>query len=383
MIKRFLPVLLVVVGTIVGTKPAFATTPPKQNNAAYVLMDYNTGEILAAKNLDTQLPPASLTKMMTSYILEQKLLDGELTEETPILMSETAWCRGKNSESCMYVPVNTTATALDMLKGIIIQSGNDASQAVAEHISGTEPAFADLMNTYAQKLAMTNTHFVNATGMPAANHYSSARDLAILARAIIQNSQPYYGIYGQKEFTYNNITQGNRNALLLTDPTVDGLKTGQTNEAGYCLAVSAEREHMRLIAIILGAPSMQARADQSRELLAFGYGNFATLMPADKGESIIAAPIKFGKATTVEAIANDALKVLTTKDKQHALTTRTELLPDLAAPITRGQKVGQLVAVMDGQAVASVPLVASEDVAQVNILARLWGTLIDWFGGLF
>lgn len=357
--------------------------PPEQNNSAYILMEYDTGEILAQKNANTPLPPASLTKMMTSYLVEQRLLNGTLSESTPITVSERAWCRGSSTQSCMYVPVNTSATAIDMLRGVIVQSGNDASAAFAEHISGSESAFAVLMNEEAQKLGMTNTHFVNATGMPHDEHLSTAKDLALLSRAIIQNSGDYYKIYSEKSFTYNNITQDNRNTLITTDPTVDGLKTGHTAQAGYCLAVSSHRDNMRLIAIVLGAPSMQARADQARELLAFGYGHFENTIKASQGQSVSNAPIRYGKADNVELITAAPLKVLTTKNQASKITTVTEINPDIKAPITEGQELGRMIAMLDGQAVASTPLVAKVAVEQANIFSRMWQSTVDWFKNLF
>lgn len=357
-------------------------TPPTQANSAYVLMDYDTGEILAQKNADTPLPPASLTKMMTSYLLEQALSSGKLQEDTPILMSENAWCRGSSTQSCMYVPVGSTATAIDMLRGIIIQSGNDASQAVAEHLAGSESAFATLMNEEAKRLGMTNTHFVNSTGMPADGHLSSAKDMAVLAQAIIKDSNHYYPIYSEKEFTYNGITQGNRNTLL-SDPTVDGLKTGHTAEAGYCLVASSERNDMRLIAVVIGANSMQARADQARELLGFGFGHFENVLLAPKGQSTTKTAVRFGKQDVVELITEDALKVLTTRTDAHHLSTVVQLNSDITAPITRGQPLGKLVAMMDGKPVASVPLVALEEVEQVGFFARMWRSLTEWLGKLF
>lgn len=357
-------------------------TPPTQANSAYVLMDYDTGEILAQKNADTPLPPASLTKMMTSYLLEQALSSGKLQEDTPILMSENAWCRGSSTQSCMYVPVGSTATAIDMLRGIIIQSGNDASQAVAEHLAGSESAFATLMNEEAKRLGMTNTHFVNSTGMPADGHLSSAKDMAVLAQAIIKDSNHYYPIYSEKEFTYNGITQGNRNTLL-SDPTVDGLKTGHTAEAGYCLVASSERNDMRLIAVVMGANSMQARADQARELLGFGFGHFENVLLAPKGQSTTKTAVRFGKQDVVELITEDALKVLTTRTDAHHLSTVVQLNSDITAPITRGQPLGKLVAMMDGKPVASVPLVALEEVEQVGFFARMWRSLTEWLGKLF
>jgi len=234
-VKKQLVQLVVGVSISMGAVMANAAIqPPEMANTAYVLMDYNTGEILAQKNANQALPPASLTKMMTSYIIEQRLASGDLKETDQVLMSPSAWCRGSSSQSCMYVPVNKSASVIDMLRGIIIQSGNDASKAMAEHIAGSEASFAILMNEQAQKIGMKNTHFVNSTGMPDEGHQASALDLAKLSRAIIKNSGDYYSIYSEKEFTYNGITQGNRNALLATDPTVDGLKTGHTDAAGYC-----------------------------------------------------------------------------------------------------------------------------------------------------
>nr|WP_084785744.1 D-alanyl-D-alanine carboxypeptidase family protein [Psychrobacter urativorans] len=263
-----------------------AIQAPEMDNSAYVLMDYNTGEILAQKNANKALPPASLTKMMTSYIIEQRLASGDLQEDEQVLMSKNAWCRMGNGESCMYVPVNTTASVIDMLRGIIIDSGNDASKAMAEHIASSEASFALVMNEQAKKLGMKNTHFVNATGLTQNGHRSSAIDLANLARAIIKNSGPYYGIYAEQKFTYNGITQGNRNALLATDPTVDGLKTGHTKAAGYCLVASSNRNDKRLISVILGTKSEQARAEQSRELLNWGYSQFPAVTKAPAGQFV-------------------------------------------------------------------------------------------------
>ncbi len=241
-------------------------SPPVLENKGYLLMDYDSGQVLASSNPDQRLAPASLTKMMTSFLVEQRLIKGTLKETDPVMMSETAWCRGTSAESCMYVPVNTTATVIDMLRGVIIQSGNDASKALAEHLAGTEQGFAEMMNAEAKHLGMTGTHFANATGLSDPNHYTTPRDMGILAHAVIKDSSKYYPIYSEKEFTYNNIKQGNRNALLYTDPTVDGLKTGHTDEAGYCLVSSSKRGPMRLISVVMGANSMQARADQTRAL---------------------------------------------------------------------------------------------------------------------
>lgn len=360
-----------------------AIEAPTLDNSAYVLMDYDTGTILAQKNAEQPLPPASLTKMMTSYIIEQQLLSGKLKETDAVMMTPNAWCKGSSEESCMYVPVNTTAPVIDMLKGIIIQSGNDASKAMAEHIAGSENAFSDLMNAEAKKIGMTHTHFANATGMPMDGHVSTALDMAKLSQAIIKNSQKYYPIYSQKEFTYNNIKQGNRNVLLATDPTVDGLKTGHTDEAGFCLSASSKRGDMRLISVIFGTKSMKERADQSRELLNWGFGHFANQVIAPANQSAGKAPVIFGKADDVAVATKDTLKVLTPKIQTQPIQSQINLNKDLKAPIKKGQEVGTMTAVMEGKAIASVPLVATEDVAEAGFFSRMWDFVVRFFKGLF
>ena len=360
-----------------------AIQPPEMDNTAYVLMDYNTGEILAQKNANESLPPASLTKMMTSYIIEQRLASGDLKEDDQVLMSQNAWCRGSSSQSCMYVPVNKTASVIDMLRGIIIQSGNDASKAMAEHIAGSEASFAILMNEQAQKLGMENSHFVNSTGMPAEGHQASALDLAKLARAIVKNSGDYYSIYSEKEFTYNGITQGNRNALLATDPSVDGLKTGHTDAAGYCLVASSNRDGMRLISVIMGTKSQQARADQSRELLNWGFGHFTTVTKAPAGQFVSKVPVWFGEADEVELATGDNLQILTSKTQKNKITTVVDIPDSLEAPIKKGQEIGKMMAVIDGKAVASVPIIATNDIEQSGFLSRTWQHIVRWAKNLF
>ncbi len=360
-----------------------AIQPPEMDNTAYVLMDYNTGEILAQKNANESLPPASLTKMMTSYIIEQRLASGDLKEDDQVLMSKNAWCRGSSSQSCMYVPVNKTASVIDMLRGIIIQSGNDASKAMAEHIAGSESSFAILMNEQAQKLGMDHSHFVNSTGMPAEGHEASALDLAKLARAIVKNSGDYYSIYSEKEFTYNGITQGNRNALLATDPTVDGLKTGHTNAAGYCLVASSNRDGMRLISVIMGTKSQQARADQSRELLNWGFGHFTTVTKAPTGQFVSKIPVWFGEADEVELATGDNLQILTSKTQKNKITTVVDIPESLEEPIKKGQEIGKMMAVIDGKAVASVPIVATNDIEKSGFLSRTWQHIVRWAKNLF
>ena len=381
--KQFVQLVVGVSVSMGAVMANAAIQSPEMDNTAYVLMDYNTGEILAQKNANEALPPASLTKMMTSYIIEQRLASGDLKEEDQVLMSPNAWCRGSSSESCMYVPVNKTASVIDMLRGIIIQSGNDASKAMAEHIAGSEAAFAILMNEQAEKLGMKNTNFVNSTGMPDEGHESSALDLATLARAIIKNSGEYYGLYAEKEFTYNGITQGNRNALLATDSTVDGLKTGHTNAAGYCLVASSDRDGMRLVSVIMGTKSQQARADQSRELLNWGFGHFTTVTKAPAGQFVSKVPVWFGEADEIELVTGDNLQILTSKTQKNKITTVVDIPESLEAPIKKGQEIGKMMAVIDGKAVASVPIVATSDIEQSGFMSRTWQHIVRWAQNLF
>lgn len=381
--KQFVQLVIGVSVSMSTVMASAAIQPPEMENTAYVLMDYNTGEILAQKNANQSLPPASLTKMMTSYIIEQRLSSGDLKEDDQVLMSKNAWCRGSSSQSCMYVPVNKTASVIDMLRGIIIQSGNDASKAMAEHIAGSEASFAILMNEQAQKIGMENTHFVNSTGMPDEGHEASALDLAKLARAIIKNSGDYYSIYAEKEFTYNGITQGNRNALLATDSTVDGLKTGHTDAAGYCLVASSNREDMRLISVIMGTESQQARADQSRELLNWGFGHFTTVTKAPAGQFVSKLPVWFGEADEVELATGDNLQVLTSKTQKNKITTVVDIPESLEAPIKKGQEIGKMMAVIDGKAVASVPIIATNDIEQAGFMSRMWQHAVRWAQNLF
>ena len=359
------------------------SAPPELNNKSYVLMDYETGQILAAKNENEKLAPASMTKMMTSYIIEQKLLKGELTEDEQVRMNESAWCRGSSTESCMYVPLNGTATVLEMLRGIIIQSGNDASKAMAEHIAGNEGTFAHMMNQEAKRVGMVNTHFINSTGMPAEGHYSTAKDMALLAQHIIKDSSKYYPIYSEKEFTFNGIKQGNRNALLYTDPSVDGLKTGHTDEAGYCLTTSSKRGPMRLISVIFGTPSMNERASQTRTLLAWGFANFETANVQPANQVLAKAKVWFGKEDDVQIGLAENFNVTMPKGQADKIKTQLVVQPKLNAPLAKGQVVGKLVASLDGKVIAEKPLVALKPVEEAGFFARMIDHIKMFFSNLF
>ena len=354
------------------TTDANGTSVPLLANKAWVLMDFNTGQLLASSNGDEPLPPASLTKMMTSYLVEQGLKSGKLKPTEPVTMSLSAWCRGgKDGDSCMFVPLNAQASLMDMLRGVIIDSGNDAAKALAEHVGGSESGFAAMMNAEAARLGMTHSHFENSAGLPDPNHKASARDLAVLAQAIIRNSADYYPIYSEHEFTYNGIKQGNRNALLYTDPTVDGLKTGHTEEAGYCLTASAKRNGMRLISVIMNASSTQARADQTRVLFNWGYANFEEATPAQAGATLATAKVLYGVVPTVAAGVGQAWTLVAPKGKAAAIQTAVTLNPGLEAPIAKGAVIGKIVATADGKQVGEAPIVALAAVERAGFFQRI------------
>ena len=361
-----------------AAESALADNPPALPAKAWLLMDFDSGEVLASANADEALPPASLTKMMTSYLVEQALRSGKLKPTDLVSVSQNAWCRGSSTESCMYLPLNSQATVIDILRGIVIQSGNDASKAIAEHMAGSEEGFAKLMNAEAQRLGMTHTHFVNPTGLPDPAHKSSARDLAILARAIIRDSAEFYPIYAERDFKYNGIKQGNRNALLYTDPTVDGLKTGHTAEAGYCLVTSSKRNDMRLISVMLNTQSAQARADHTRTLLGWGFSSFEKVTPIQPNTTVATAKVSFGKADTVAAGLGTPWMLTVPRGQQ--VQTTVEIKPGLEAPIAKGTVVGKVVATSKGKPVGEAPLVAQADVERSGLLLSAWQHMTRWFG---
>ncbi len=382
-----LPVLLITTllasWSLNATAVTIVPSPPVMDNKSYVLMDYDSGQVLASFNPDVQLPMASLTKLMTSYIVEQSLLSGRLKETDQVRMNESAWCRGSNSESCMYVPLNGSASVMEMLRGIVIQSGNDASKAVAEHIAGNEGGFAEMMNNEAKRAGMKHTNYMNATGLPMDGHYSSTMDSALLARTIIHNSAKYYPIYAEKFYTYNNIKQGNRNALLFTDPSVDGLKTGHTEEAGYCQVTSSKRGQTRLIVAIFGAKSMQERATQSRSLLAWGFSNFETTSLRPAKQSMATTPVWLGKTDKLNVGLAEAFNVLMPRGQSSDIQVALSVLPNLAAPIKQGQVVGKVIASQGGKTIAERPLIALESIEEGGFFSRMMDHIQMFFSNIF
>ena len=366
-------------GLAQASAPALPAAPQLAAKS-YVLMDAASGKVLVENNGDQRLPPASLTKLMTAYIATLEIRNGKIGEQDMVTVSEKAWRTGG---SRMFIQVNTQVSVSDLLHGIIIQSGNDASVAIAEYIAGSEEAFADMMNATAQRLGMHNTHFVNATGLPDPNHYSSAHDMAILARAIILEDPEHYAIYSQKEFFWNNIKQPNRNLLLWRDKTVDGLKTGHTEEAGFCLVASAVRDNARMITSVFGTVSEQARAAETQKLLTYGFRFFETKTFYQKGAELAKAPVWKGLEREVGAGLAEDLTMTVAKGQAKSLEAAMTFEPQLTAPIQQGAVIGKVEVKLEGKLEHTANLVALQAVEEAGLLRRIWDSVRLFFFALF
>ena len=338
---------------------AAGVSAPEIKASSYLLVDFHSGVELAEKNSDSQIEPASITKLMTAYVIYKELVNGTITEKDNVLISEKAW---KMEGSRMFVEAGKKVALSRMLKGLIVQSGNDAAVALAEHISGSEAAFVSKMNEQAKALDMNSTQFQNATGWPAENHYTTARDIVKLTRAVISDFPEYYKLHAMKEYTYNGIKQYNRNKLLWRDDTVDGVKTGHTESAGYCLVSSALRNDMRLISVILGAENEKARADYSQELLEFGFRLFETHKLYDKGSVLADARVWKGVENTVPAGIVEDFYVTVQKGHYKQLKGLMELNTSLDAPVKRGDVVGTAIIKDGDEIVHEVTLLALDAV---------------------
>jgi D-alanyl-D-alanine carboxypeptidase (penicillin-binding protein 5/6) len=383
-IFSFAPCLLVSVLSFV-TPAALAVeqaipAPPQLAAKSYVLMDAASGKVLVDNNGDERLPPASLTKLMTAYIATLEINRGQIREQDLVTVSEKAWRTGG---SRMFIQVGSQVTVDDLLHGVIIQSGNDASVALAEHIAGSEESFAEMMNQSATRLGLQNTHFRNATGLPDPEHYSSAHDMAKLARAIIYQDPAHYAVYAQKEFLWNNIKQPNRNLLLWRDKSVDGLKTGHTDEAGYCLVASAVRDGQRLISVVFGTSSEEARSAETQKLLTYGFRFFETETFYKRGDELAKAKIWKGEQGEVKAGLAEDLTLTVPRGQGKNLKASLSLDPTLVAPIEQGQVIG-VVEVRNGEElVHSADLIAMQSVAEGGIFRQLWDSIRLFFYGLF
>ena len=342
-----------------------------------ILMDYDTGEYLFTKNMDESVPPASMSKLMTVYILMSKIKDGSIKLEDTFSVSENAWRKGgaATGGSTMFLSIGDNVSVENLIKGIVIQSGNDACIVVAENVAGSEDDFVDLMNKTAKKLGLKNSHFENATGLPHPDHRMSMEDLAILSRHIISEFPELYHYFSQKEFVYNNIKQGNRNPLLYTMKGADGLKTGHTEEAGFCLAASATKGNRRLIEVMSGMNSNRERSEEAERLMSWGFREFNNFKILNKGQIVATAKVWYGKDKTANlTVAEDVLKTVH-RSQQENVKVSAEFDEPVKAPIKAGQEVGSIKIEIDGQTPLNVPLVAAADVAETGMLGKFWSNL--------
>ena len=376
-------VLLLLMSTAAGAA-SLVPAPPTINADAYLLIDYTTGETLVAHNVDERLPPASLTKLMTAYILAEEVDAGRLSLDDNVTVSRNAWSQNPTfrGSSLMWIEPGKPVTVGELEKGIVISSGNDATVAIAEHIAGSEEAFVSLMNNYAEALALTATHFENTHGLPNPDHLTSARDLAVLAAATIRDHPERYKVYKQQSYTYNDITQYNRNHLLREDPSVDGLKTGYTSVAGYGLVASAEREGMRLISVVLGSNSTRSRKAETRAMLNYGFRFYQNVTPLTAELSLGETRLWKGLKDTVSGGVLTAPTL--TMPRSNAATEVVATFADpVLAPLKRGDEIGLVQVFLDGELLFEQPLQALEDSEAAGFFKRLWDSFKLWFSQLF
>lgn len=352
------------------TMPSIPVIPSAPDVAAdaYLLIDFNSGHILASNDPDKRVEPASLTKIMTGFVVITEIKNGNLKMDDLVTISQKAW---KTPGSKMFIEVGKQITVENLIKGMVIQSGNDASVALAEHIAGSEEGFAQLMNKYAQSLGMLNTNYKNATGLPHPDHYTTAKDLSILTKALIEKFPEEYNWYSEKKFTFNNITQYNRNKLLWQDPTVDGLKTGHTESAGYCLVSSAKREEMRLISIVLGAKSAKSRIQESQKLLNYGFRFFETHKLYSANQRLNDVKVWEGNKDLVGVGLAQDLFITIPRGQYKNLQIESTITPELKAPISQAQELGSLEISLAQKPVAQRPLIALSSVEEGSFFKKV------------
>ena len=355
--------------------------PAPKVSKAWLVMDYATGQVLAGENVDAPVEPASITKVMTSYVIAAEMAAGKIKPTDQVMMSEHAWRSGGAGTDGSYsgFEVNKTAPLEQMEKGMVVQSGNDAAIALAEHVAGSEQAFAQLMNAYAKKIGMKASHFVNPHGLTAEGHVTTAHDLALLGRALIRDFPEAYSYNKIKEFTVGPITQPNRNLLLWRDPSVDGIKTGHTSSAGYCLMASAQRGDQRLITVVMGDTSENQRAVDSQALLNWGFRFHETHRLYEAGKALASPKVWKGEEDVVRVGVAQPLLVTTARGKYDRLKATMDLPKSLVAPIAKGQKIGTVKVSLDGKVIAQAPLVAVDAVEKGGFFKRLWHELLMWW----
>jgi D-alanyl-D-alanine carboxypeptidase (penicillin-binding protein 5/6) len=350
--------------------------PPAVDAKAYILVDAASGEVLAQRDAEERLPPASLTKLMTCYVLFNALKAGTLKLTDSVTISEHAW-RAEGSRT--FVQVGSQVPAEVLIKGMIVQSGNDATIALAERVGGTESAFVQLMNSYAQRLGMNNTHFDNSTGLPSPTHYTTAHDLSLLARALVRDFPNYYSWFSIREFVWNNIHQDNRNGLLGRDPSVDGMKTGHTDGAGYCLVTSAKRDNMRLIAVVLDSPSIKAREEASAELINYGYTNYQVINVERAGTTILKPRVYKAVDDYYGVGPNADVSIVIPRAQASSIETNASVKRPLLAPLSTNVAVGELQIVVGGKPMKSVPLYPLANVPEGGFWSRLSDSMRLWY----
>jgi D-alanyl-D-alanine carboxypeptidase (penicillin-binding protein 5/6) len=379
--KRFLAFCVAAATTVCSL--AQTPQPPEIAARNYILYDLNSQQVLAEREADVQADPASLTKLMTAYLVFAAIRDKKLTLEQTLPVSQRAWAERKGGGSLMFIDTTMTPRVDDLLKGMIVQSGNDASVVLAEAVGGSLDVFVGMMNKQAQAWGLKNSQFRNVTGLTEPGHYASARDVAIIASKIITDFPDFYPLYSVRQFTYNKIKQDNRNLLLGRDPTVDGMKTGYTDSAGYCLVASAVRDlpngKRRLVSVVLGTNSREARAAESQKLLNWGFQAWDAVRLFEAGKPVVTVPVWKGKLPEAQLGAPGALFVTVPKGEGDKLKTQVERTDPLLAPLTQGQKVGQIkVSTAGGTPVATVPLVVMQPVELAGIVSRTWDALRLW-----
>ncbi|HCG7074885.1 D-alanyl-D-alanine carboxypeptidase family protein [Vibrio parahaemolyticus] len=356
--------------------PTVVPNAPELSSRGYVLMDYHTGKVLVERDADKRLNPASLTKLMTAYVAGQEVNAGNISLDDQVVISRNAWAKNFPDSSKMFIEVNTSVSLSDLYRGLVVQSGNDASVAIAEHVAGSEAGFVSLMNSWASQLGLTNSSFTNPHGLDSDGLYSTPHDIAKLGQAIIRDLPDIYPMYSETSFTYNGITQYNRNGLLRDrSMNVDGMKTGYTSGAGYSLATSATNGDMRLIAVVMGAKSQSVRESESKQLLSYGFRFYDTLMPAAAGTDIANARVWMGQKDELKVGVNRDVYLTLPKGDVNKLKAEVEYSGDLLAPIAQDQVVGKVLYKVDGKVVKETELVALEPVEEGGIFKRI----MDWF----
>jgi len=374
------PLLSLVLLAVFTAAPLLADTPiptaPTVEAKAYILVDYRTGKVLASKDAVARLEPASLTKLMTAYLVFQELSEGKLKLDEPVVVSEHAW---RSEGSRTFIELGKPVSVELLILGMIVQSGNDATIALAERIAGTEETFVQMMNANAKRLGMVGTHFENSSGLPAPEHYTTARDMSLLALAMIRDFPQYYKYYSVREFEHNGIKQQNRNGLLGRDPSVDGLKTGHTDSAGFCLVTSALRDGMRLVSVVLGSGSMKGREDASAALLNYGFNFYDTKLVVKGGTALASTKVWKAERSPVDVGIKDDLYITVPRGQAGDIKTAVDLTPRLIAPLTTASETGQLRVFIGSQNLATLPVHPLQEVASGGWWRRLIDTIRLWF----